>query len=238
MNHLEKKSPRISLGLLALLLALLLTAALSGAALAAESVSIAIEDCTEIGTYDGDPIYYYAGPLDSDCTQIVFSDFANSMGDYSMIAAMKGNAYVEETHIAPANGGYKLPAGAFDDDDDLELDQELDLNDLLAYWIMDEEFDTYYFFIRLQAEEQIETSFTPSAGSVTASEEDGYTYYNYVYEDGAYVPIPAACDLYTLTVPFGTQELLPLCHLQGFGYHLYIFLQNTNYQETRVFGCH
>ena len=44
----------------------------------------------------------------------------------------------------------------------------------------------------------------------------------------------------------GWQKVIPylylaaflFCHLQGCGYHLYIFLQNTNYQETRVFGCH
>lgn len=187
--------------LLALVLALSL---LPAAAWAGEgepaTLSVAIADCVSVGTYSQDayPAYLYESAV-SDAVQVAFTDFAQTMSG-GMIASMIGNDYVADTHIAPLSGGYAMDAG----DEDWAFSAPYDTCDFSgckAYWLMDENYDTYYFIIRQPAADPFEGKpFYADNGSVGQAEPEGYT-----YTDGTGTPTSAA--LYTVTVPYGTQQV-------------------------------
>ena len=195
-------------GLSLLLVLVMLLGLLPGTAWAAgdeSSFSVAISQCIQIGTYDGDyPLYLYDGEVPQGADTVVFSDFEGKMtSDASMIASL-GNAYVEKTNVAPMTSGYVLdPMILMDDSWSIdEAYSNYDFSNCYAYWIMDDNYDMTYFVIKMStAEAGVEDSpFSISNGEIQNCTENGYTYTEW---NGQEISV----DLYTVKIPFGTSSV-------------------------------
>ena len=187
--------------LTALLLCLvLLCGLLPAAALAADTLEITATACTRIGSYREDPVYYLA-PESGTFDSVRFP--ALSMGEDSMIASVSGNAYVSAADTAPVSDDYLAGDWASASDEDWTPAagwEDFDPAGCHVYWLMDDAYDMYYFVVRLPDAPKPSYPFAASAGTITGVTENGYAY------DTDWDGVPDAyADLYTVSVPFGTQ---------------------------------
>ena len=188
-----------------LLCLVLLCLLLPAAALAADTLDVAMADCTRIGSYTDEeyPVYYYAPEEAGPAASVRFPDFSGSMGPESMIASVCGNAYVSAADTAPISDDYLAGDWAERSDSDWTPAagwETLDFTGCHVYWLMDDHYDTYYFVLRLPDEPAPAYPFASAAGTVSRVTENGYAY------DTDWDGVPDAyADLYTVSVPFGTQ---------------------------------
>ena len=188
-----------------LLCLVLLCLLLPAAALAADTLDVAMADCTRIGSYTDEeyPVYYYAPEEAGTASSVRFPDFSGSMGPESMIASVCGNAYVSAADTAPISDDYLAGDWAERSDSDWTPAagwETLDFTGCHVYWLMDDHYDTYYFVLRLPDEPAPAYPFASAAGTVSRVTENGYAY------DTDWDGKPdARADLYTVSVPFGTQ---------------------------------
>ena len=189
--------------LTALLLCLvLLCGLLPAAALAADTLEITAAACTRIGSYQDEeyPVYYLA-PESGTFDSVRFP--ALSMGEESMIASVSGNANVLATDTAPVSDDYLAGDWASASDEDWAPAagwEDFDPAGCHVYWLMDDAYDMYYFVVRLPDAPKPSDPFATAAGTITGVTENGYAY------DTDWDGVPDAyADLYTVSVPFGTQ---------------------------------
>ena len=189
--------------LMALLLCLvMLCGLLPAAALAADTLDVAKAGCTQIGTYLDYPVYYLA-PESGTFNQVRFTDFSDSMGADSMIASVSGNTYLSATNIAPISDDYLAGTWAGSTDESWTPAagwESFDPTGCHVYWLMDDNSNIYYFAVRLPAADAPSYPFASAVGTVTGVTEGGYAYDT--DWDGT---ADAYADLYTVSVPFGTQ---------------------------------
>ena len=193
--------------LLSLLLALVMVLGLLPVAAADEGVTlnVSISDCTQIGTFiDGYPLYLYDSAVPEQANTVTFTDFADKMSE-GMIASLQ-YAYVEGTNVAPLTAPYALDPAELEDTDSWTIHADYasyDFSDCYAYWVTDDNYETYYFVIKAPTEGMDlfgEYPFYTSVGSIQSCAEDGYSYTDLNGEE-------ASVDLYTVEVPFGTQDV-------------------------------
>ena len=131
-----------------LLCLVLLCLLLPAAALAADTLDVAMADCTRIGSYTDEeyPVYYYAPEEAGPAASVRFPDFSGSMGPESMIASVCGNAYVSAADTAPISDDYLAGDWAERSDSDWTPAagwEKLDFTGSQVYWLMDDHYDTY-----------------------------------------------------------------------------------------------
>lgn len=160
-------------------------------------ITVTMADCTQIGTYMEEPLYYMESG--SKAASVQFADFATSMAQEGVISPLYGYTGIYKTNAAPISSGYLL-GDRFAADEKAELNEEWagkDFSACYGYFLMNDDGDMYTFILRLPEDSY---PFTPSVGAVTSVTEGGYTY------DSDWDDVPdAAVDLYTVTVPYGAQ---------------------------------
>ena len=191
---------------LLLVLAMVLSLAPVGVLADGMTLSLAISDCKEIGVFSDDyPVYLYDGEVPEDADKVEFTDFADSMGEDSMISSL-AYAYVQGTNVAPMTAPYALDPDE-PKKDGWALDEayaDYDFSDCYAYCLLDDNYDMYFFFVKkvpADVDPFGDHPFYTSVGSITAVEKNGYTFTEW---DGTELKL----DLYTVTVPFGTQSVM------------------------------
>lgn len=167
-----------------------------------KALSVSIDDCVQIGTTEDDEaVYLYTAENYAGETKISFPDL--SITEDGMIASF-GNASVEGVNEAPISPEY-LAGEGFVEHFEFSLYEdyeEYDFSDMYGYWVMDDDYEMYYFIVKIpknEADDDLKAPFTPSVGKITDIKENAY-----LYDDWSGSAVNA--DLYTVTVPFGTQN--------------------------------
>ncbi|MBQ3404692.1 MAG: S-layer homology domain-containing protein [Oscillospiraceae bacterium] len=162
-----------------------------------DTLDIAKNDCTVIGSYMRGDVLYYDKTVPAAAKNVRFVDFEPESVMY--LSGLVGGS-LEETNTAPLSGAYKVPA-TFDSDswDPAEDFEDFDFSDKYLYWVYDEEGVSTSFVIDIPAaEEQPEITLTASAEGEELSvivTEDAYEYYDYMGGGDS------TADLYTVVIP-------------------------------------
>ncbi len=199
--------------LLVLTLILGLVPAAAAAAETAEAAQFIVkaEDCKAFGEYMYDAAYLYDGPVPEGAKEVTFGDFEAEGNTITSITAT--NTMLSDVNTAPLSDLFAYTAEDAADDDNLELSDEYAdyaFENVLAYFVMDEDGNWATFFIVYEAEEEpieYDRTFTVTVGDTVIPETDidmkesAYTYTPY---GGS----PYDVDVYTVTVPAGTEKVL------------------------------
>ena len=194
-----------------LLVLVLVMSLLPVAALADNELELTSENCVQIGEDDmGEPVYLFTGEVPAGTQKVVFPELEDVMtDDLSFIGAWKSSdACVTGQNWAPFNDGYAFVYENVKDDIELYEDyQDYDFSGCYAYWIMDDDYDTFYYIVPL-GEEGL--TFTASVGAtaltVVTEKAGGYT--PYTYDPVTWEPVLAdPVLLYILAVPDGTKSV-------------------------------
>ena len=187
----------------ALLVSLLPTFALADDA---PPFAVAIADCTQVAvdeTMDDAPVYRCDTAAPAGTAQIAFTDFADSMEEFGAISSC-GTSYAMEdcTHIAPLTG-YLFESGCDADWTRLPGHESDSFEGLYAYFVMTDDMEFYYFLVSVTPSAPPAPTgdpFTVSGGEIVSCEENAYTYKGWGKGD-------AVGSIYTVAVPFGTEEV-------------------------------
>ena len=199
--------------LLVLTLILGLVPAAAAAAETAEAAQFIVkaEDCKAFGEYMYDAAYLYDGPVPEGAKEVTFGDIEAEGNTITSITAT--NTMLSDVNTAPLSDLFAYTAEDAADDDNLELSDEYAdyaFENVLAYFVMDEDGNWATFFIVYEAEEEpieYDRTFTVTVGDTVIPEtdiemkENAYTYTPY---GGS----PYDVDVYTVTVPAGTEKVL------------------------------
>ncbi|MCR5183003.1 MAG: cell wall-binding repeat-containing protein [Clostridia bacterium] len=202
---------------LLLIIALLLCMAPQTAftAYADESIQfeVSADDCEVIGEYMGADLYYAVAPTGT--TEVVFKDVEGNMEGGMIVGLQAGS--VSETNVAPIAGDFRATWESMNTNDTITFEEgaeDLDYSNAYFYFVMDGDYDMASYVIQVSTPPVVITDFESNVGIKTGPVEDGYTYTAYVYDPEnpaadpyGYVTQEAKADLYTLTVPCGTQEV-------------------------------
>ncbi|MBR5740122.1 MAG: hypothetical protein IKX81_02385, partial [Firmicutes bacterium] len=184
-------------------------------AYADESTSFEVKsaDCSEIGEYMGGDVYYCVAPQGT--TEVVFKDYEGNMEEGMICGLMAGQ--IEGTNVAPVSGDFRATWETMNQNDSIDFEdgaENLDYSNAYFYFIMDDDYDMASYIVQVTTPPAVDTAFTSNVGVISGPEEDGYTYYAYIYDpenpnadQWGYVSQEASADLYTLAVPYGTQEV-------------------------------
>lgn len=174
----------------------------------ATATFVSFEDCTVIGDDEAleAPIFYKQ--VESDAAVINLVDLAGKMEDYGMINGVhSGYVPVEGTNIVDITKGYSITYEDFYEvyGDWLYQDKikDLDFSNIYAMFIMDDD-DNNYILV-LQAGESTKTydfkaSINGTEITEITKEEGAYGYTNWT-------GTTSNVDLYTITVPEGTESV-------------------------------
>ena len=176
-------------------------------AYADESTSFEVisSECSEIGEYIYGPLYYCVAPEGT--TEVVFKDVEGNMEEGMIIGLQAGE--VRGTNVAPVSGEFRATWETMNTNDSIEFEEgaeNLDYSNAYFYFIMDDDYETSSYIIQVTTPPAVDTAFTSNVGEISGPEEDAYSYVYYDPEQG-WAPVDATADLYTLAVPYGTQEV-------------------------------
>lgn len=174
----------------------------------ATATFVSFEDCTVIGE-DADfeaPIYYKE--VESGATVINLVDLAGKMEEYGTISGVHtAPVYVEGTNSVDITKGYGITYkdfyDAYGDGLDASKIEGLDFSNIYAMFIMDDD-DNYYFLVIQSDVPQKTYDFKASINGTEITEitkeEGAYGYTNWT-------GTTSNVDLYTITVPEGTESV-------------------------------
>ncbi|MBQ7703633.1 MAG: terpene cyclase/mutase family protein, partial [Firmicutes bacterium] len=169
------------------------------------SFEVNASECSVIGEYmDGD-VYYCVAPEGT--AEVVFKDYEGNMEE-GMITGLQ-SGMVEGTNVAPVSGEFRATWETMNSNDSIEFAEgaeDLDYSNAYFYFIMDDDYEMASFVVQVTTPPADDTVFTSNVGVISGPEEDAYAYVFYDPSQG-WAPVNATADLYTLTVPYGTQEV-------------------------------
>ena len=192
----------------ALALVLAMMPGLAFAADGAETAKISFSDCAIIGELDAyDAVIYYAD-IDEGSTAIELTDLEGSIEDGVIVGLLK-TGYKDGTNVVDLSVEFALSSddlmdayGEYLDEDAME---GLDLSNIYGFFIMDDDGDCYMLIVNVPKEPEPEKTygFKISAGGSELTdiekEEGAYSYTNWM-------GVTSKVDLYTVTVPEGTES--------------------------------
>ena len=174
---------------------------------------VSASDCQLIGEYMNEDLYYVTAPVGT--TEVVFKDVEGNMTDGMIVGLLSG--YLEGTNVAPIAGDFRATWETMNSNDSITFEEgaeSLDYSNAYFYFVADDDYNMCSYVIQVPAAQEEITDFTSNVGVKTGPVEDGYTYYAYVNDPDnpnadpyGYVTVESKADLYTLTVPYGTQEV-------------------------------
>ena len=191
---MKKKAISILLALMLVLSLLPVTA------LADDTLELTSDNCVQIGQDDNDyPIYLYDGEIPEGAATVVFAAVSDAMGEDGMIFPWPGNDVVYGDS-APLTDFYAFDFDAADEAVGITLLDayaDYDFSNCYAYWLMDEDYESYYYIVKMPEPDAL--PFTVSVGAFVQTVKDGYAYQD-DWED-------VTADLYVFEVPFGTETV-------------------------------